>query len=179
MDPAEDQQTEAENESTTVEGQEPAQEPEQQETSTEGTPSNEKPSEDESALPEWARERISKANREAASYRTQLREAQDALSKAKTPEDFQTIQDQLAETQHKLIVTSIAHEFGIPDALASRLQGTTEEEIRADAEALKSLVAPKPAGRTPGTPSGGLDPEENQEPAFDAAAWAVAQRKHF
>lgn len=174
----EEQETAAVDESTAETGQEPTQDAQEDQTGTEGTPSDQKPVEDESELPEWARERLTKANREAASYRTQLREAQESLSRAKTPEDYQALQDKLETVQHDLLVASIAHELGIPDDFASRLRGATEEEIRADAESIKDLFAQKPAGHTPQTPRGGLDPREAEDgDDFNPKSWWQHQRR--
>lgn len=61
----------------------------------------------------------------------------------------------------------ISQELSIPPALASRLHGSTEAELRADAEALKQAIpAPAPTPTTPGVggpqgpPAGAKSPEE-------------------
>lgn len=52
-----------------------------------------------------------------------------------------------AETERvNLMRVRIAGQVGIPDALAARLQGSTEDEIRADAEAIKAAL-PKASGQ--------------------------------
>lgn len=59
-----------------------------------------------------------------------------------------------AEQERKALITKIAQEQNLPPVLADRLQGTTEEELKADAERLaKSL--PTPVKPPPPTPVGG------------------------
>lgn len=119
-------------------------------------------------LPDWARKEIKKVRGEAANYRTQLREAQDALSKAKTPEEYAAA---LAEVNSKaeglekqLLVQKVAARHGLPEALANRLQGGDEAALEADAKALAALVV---TGTTsPESLSGGLTPGESDD-SFD------------
>lgn len=52
------------------------------------------------------------------------------------------------------VKTKVAHEVGLPYELAERLSGTTEEEIRKDADALAKFAVPRQAtpsfsGETP------------------------------
>jgi hypothetical protein len=117
-------------------------------------------------LPKWARDRLTKANAEAANYRTRLREAEAKLSAAKTVEEFEAATKELRETnqrlERQLLVSDVARKFNLPDDLAARLQGATAEELEADAKALqKYAVSPAPANL-----SGGLDPSDEDEP-FD------------
>lgn len=51
---------------------------------------------------------------------------------------------ELAKLQRQQLATSIAAKVGLPAGLAARLQGTTEDEIEADAKALLADL-PKPA----------------------------------
>lgn len=53
--------------------------------------------------------------------------------------------------------TRIALEMGIPYALAGRLNGETEEEIRKDAEALRGLMKPPAAPLASPEPGGNAD----------------------
>lgn len=132
--------------------------------------------ESDDTLPEWARTKLTKANSEAASYRTQLREVQASLANAKTPEEFEAATNELntkieaLETQ--LLRSTVARKFNLPDDLADRLRGGTEEELEADAKALQKYAAPA------GDPdlSGGLDPSEESE-EFDAVAEARKARQ--
>lgn len=103
-------------------------------------------------LPDWAREKLTKANAEAANYRTKLREAEKALSEAKTPEQVEEIlagwkaereeqERKDAEEARALLIENIALKFKLPEKLAKRLVGSTREELEADAKELASDYA--------------------------------------
>lgn len=143
---------------------------------TESTSDSDEPSADDV---EALKDKIRRTNAEAMNLRSRLRETEDKLSKAQTPEDYEDVKSELANTRRQLLVRDIADEVGIPASFASRLAGSTEEELRADAEAikadLKELASSQRAGRTPQTPTGGLDPSDSEEP-FDAAAYAASLR---
>lgn len=49
------------------------------------------------------------------------------------------------KAENSLMKNRIAHENGIPLELASRLQGNTEDEVKADAKTLSSFFSPKSA----------------------------------
>jgi len=121
----------------------------------------------EEDLPEWARKELARVRKEAADRRVSLREAEERLSKAKTPEEFEAATKELRETNAKLerelLVTKVAKDFDLPDEMASRLVGADETALRADAEVLKKLVVVnKPGGKAapPRDVKGGLDPSE-------------------
>src|SRR5690606_24292043 len=118
---------------------------------------------------------------EAAKYRKQRRELQDALAKAKSPEEVEKAVAELEAKNQRLELeltrTRVARELSIPDALVGRLQGSTEEELREDASALlAALGSVNPKAKKGSAPSGGLDPEAGGEDAFDYKAWAREQR---
>lgn len=73
-----------------------------------------------------------------------------------------------AAAELRALKSRIAHETGLPFALASRLQGDDEKAIRADAEALAKLTAPQPS------PSPKYSPETPVSSATDAAFAALA-----
>lgn len=121
----------------------------------------ETPAEDpDASLPDWARQKLTKANGEAAAYRTQLRAAEAKLSTAKTVEEFESATKDLQAQIHELTRQRIAAEHGLPPALAERLKGSSEEELIADALALAPFAGSKPAPKT-GPLRGGLDPSED------------------
>lgn len=117
-------------------------------------------------LPEWARKKLTKANSEAARYRTELREAQEKLQSAKTVEEFEAatkeLADKNAELEQALLRERVARKHNLPDALADRLRGSTEEELVADAKALAKLVA-APDDADPSSLGGGLDPSDDAD----------------
>lgn len=107
------------------------------------------------------------ANKEAQETKKRLRE----IESAKEAAERQALEEQgqfkaayereklareklEAETQTRLLGLmreKIGLQAGLPEALIPRLQGATEDEIRADAEALKAALpvssqAPKPSG---------------------------------
>jgi hypothetical protein len=137
------------------------------------------PTEDD--LPEWARKELTKVRNEAAGYRTRLRDAEDKLKDAKTPEEFQAAmnewQTKNSELERNLLVTKIATKHGLPEAIAARLQGGDEAAIEADALALAALiVAPRPA---PESLSGGLNPGESDDEFDPVKAAHAAKRRRF
>ena len=79
------------------------------------------------------------------SYEQQLNELQNTLA-AKEQELAQVdeLQSKLKSYELENLKIKIANQAGIPLDLASRLNGETEEEIKADAEKLASFVNQKP-----------------------------------
>ncbi|WP_203791307.1 hypothetical protein [Paractinoplanes rishiriensis] len=127
------------------------------------------PAGDLAALPDWAREQITRANAQAANYRTRLRDAEQRLDGAKTADDFkQAVAEVKADNnrlEHELLRERVARRFELPDDLAARLQGKTAEELEADAKALQKYATPAPAA--PGTLAGGLDPTDDGDTETD------------
>lgn len=119
-------------------------------------------------LPEWAQKQLTKARNEAGNYRTQLREAQEALTKAKSPEDFATIADQLAAAQRQLIIRDNTE--GLPKEIvnAEWVNWPSDEDgIKKTAESLRALVAQQASNEVPehgGELSGGLNPKNSGVP---------------
>jgi ATPase subunit of ABC transporter with duplicated ATPase domains len=125
----------------------------------------------EDTVPEWVREKLTKANNEAAKYRTKAKEAaQQAQFEAeeKFSAQIAALTDEkaaaVAELENaRLEATKLkaALSVGIPGESASEfadlLKGTNEEEILAHAEKVKELfgASVKPARAT--DPTQGLD----------------------
>lgn len=146
---------------TNTEGQEPkgVEDPEKKEPQD-----PEKKDDDESALPDWAQKELTRARGEAAKYRTQRNELQDKLKDAKTPEDIEAATREYVEKveglELQLTRERIARQFSLPDELAERLRGATEEELKADAKALQKFARPS---RGSDDPRGGLDPSSEKD----------------
>lgn len=163
-----------------VEGQEPEVTSEQTGAKDEGTEEVSESVEEKLARVEAE---LAETRNEAAKRRTQLREAQEALANAKTAEDVARITEEfeskIKQYELDLAKERVARQFGLPDALAARLQGTSEEELKADAEALKEFATPKVENpRTPGTPGGGRNPGgAGNEDTFDKDAYLKHLRK--
>lgn len=170
MDPENDQTETTETTETTEETTEVTEEVEQK--------PEEKPEDD---LPEWARKELTKVRNEAAGYRTRLRDAEDKLKDAKTPEQFESavaeIKASNAALERSLLVTKVAAKYELPEGLAARLQGDDEAAIEADAKSLAALVTtPK---STPESLSGGLTPGESDEEFDPVAAAHEAKKRRY
>lgn len=68
------------------------------------------------------------------------------------------LQGKVKAYETRSVKSRIAHEVGIPYELIDRLNGETEEDIKADAESLKKLVTPqRPAPMRDPEPAGNGD----------------------
>ena len=120
-----------------------------------------------------------KQNAEAAKRLAALEEAQKTAEQ-KAAERLAAAEKRAAEAELLLLKREIAEEVGLPKSWAARLQGTTKEEIEADAKALaKDLpAAAKPAtGRpVPDLKSAALPAGEQQiMSGKDVDAWIRRQ----
>ena len=109
-------------------------------------------------LPAWARESITKANREAAGYRTQLRELEPLAQKAReadeaTKSEVQKAADRAAaaekkaeEAEARALRLEVAASKGLNAKQAARLVGATREELEADADELLADFTPGGGG---------------------------------
>ncbi len=156
----------------------------------------------DNAPPEWVRDparayaEIQAARREAAEQRARLREVEKRISAdeaAKRADAEKALADQaqwktLAEQRaaeldalrgevgnlrRQMLITTIAREMGLPPAIAARLQGGTEEELRADAEALRkelgASLKPGASSNTTAIPGGssvGMNDEQMRREYF-------------
>lgn len=119
---------------------------------------------------------LKKANKEAAKYRHQASQFEDAEQKRKEAEmsEMEKLQAKLAQAESELqrvtldrLKQRIATEMGLPAALASRLQGADEDELKADAEALlktlpKQQQAPQIKPTNPGANAQDAKPTDKQ-----------------
>lgn len=140
-----------------VEGQAPVTEPEAQKPVESETPAEEEAGKEEE--PEFFSKDYVKALRdEAASYRVQLRAAEEALNAAKTPEEVEAAVASITEQNHQLRRDLIAERHKLPAELKKVLTGTTDEELEAHAKELAQFVPKSEVVPTtpPVTPGGGL-----------------------
>lgn len=95
--------------------------------------------------PERARRKIGKVNSENKALRERATKAEE---KAASVDDLTKQNGSLSAANLQL---EVGYELGLPLAIAKRLQGSTREEMLADAETLVDLVAPakKPGTRRP------------------------------
>lgn len=93
-----------------------------------------------------ALEKIRKANAEAKALRDRAKTAEDKVA------TLEASATETAKLREQLMRAEVALDLGLPAALAKRLQGDTPEAMKADAEALLALVAPKAAAPKPTRP---------------------------
>lgn len=114
-----------------------------------------KPIETQEALDAIIKDRIERAKKSAADETAKKYEGYLSPDDVKKHTDQITaLTDKLKESETKIadltaknsayeiasVKTKIAHEVGLPYELAGRLSGTTEEEIRKDADALSKFA---------------------------------------
>lgn len=153
-------------------------EPAAQATSTAGTDTADR----WAGIPEewaWTKGAVESANREAASRRVALRELEDKVKDAKTPEEFtKAMADVKAKEDsltQELARERAARKHKLDDDVLEFLTGTTEEQIEAQAAKLANLkpgaVTP-PAVITQTPPSGGVTPSsETPTDESGKSAW--------
>lgn len=132
----------------------------------------------------WAKQAVERANSEAASRRVALRDAEDKLKEAKTPEDVQAAVKEFADKANALEVSlakeRAARKHKLADDVLEFLTGATEEQIEAQAAKLASL---KPANQEPlvvtqPAPSGGVTPASTPNTRTGRDEWkAYKQRR--
>lgn len=155
--------------------------------------------EPEAELPTWAKEKLAKANREAANLRARLKEteplAQEAAAAreaAKTSEQraierAEALEAELAQERVKSETNGLAAQYGIPSTHFRYIVGTSPEE-RADAAAgiadlLKAQATPQitapPSNRTVENLRPGASPAEpdNTPPTAYPAWWIQKPRQ--
>lgn len=128
---------------------------------------------DEAGLPDWARAELTSVRKEAAKYRIAAKELRESLSKAKSPEDFEAATARVAELETELHRERLARKYRLPDALAGRVSGETEEARDADARALAEAFHT----RAVGLGRGGLDPSEKTTPKDPATLAGLIPRR--
>lgn len=136
------------------EGQESSQETDEQEGG------NDESQEDESAPfdSDRALRKIQKLNSENKNLRTR---AQEAEEKASGSEELTKTNEQQAS---EILRLRVALKHGLPEALVGRLNGSSEEELLADAEELMGLfVAKEPPSRTPKRKTAARTPDSAED----------------
>lgn len=114
---------------------------------------------DEAWDPERAKRKIAKLNSEAANLRKRVNEAPKA-------EDVTAREQRIKELETAQLRYEVAFDLGLPKQIANRLQGSTKEEMLADAEALVELISPSkrpPSNRPAEKLRGGGEPDREPE----------------
>lgn len=128
------------------------------------TPATDEQTSDDDRDSSWDPERAKRTIAKIASEKKALRERVTAAEeKAAGADDLSKENGGLKATVLQL---EVGYELGLPLAIAKRLQGSTREEMLADAEALVDLVSPAkrpPTNRPAEQLRGGGNPEREPE----------------
>lgn len=148
-------------------------------------------------LPDWAREKLTKANNEAAKYRTEKNEAVEKAKQEVTDsftEKVEKLEAQVAERdseieagRHETDKLRAAIEAGISNdkifTFADLLKGDNPEQLKSHAEELKELFSieekepTRAAATDPSQGSGSKHLPLNGDPLLDSVM-AVINKKH-
>lgn len=149
------------------------QEPEAGDAGSEPQKAAQEPMSIEDALAE-----IKRLRNENAARRVSEKELRERLDSAKTPEEVEAavaeVRKKNEELELQLLRERVARQAQLPEALADRLRGNTEEELRADAAQLAGFA--QPVRQEPRDVQGGLDPRNKAE-AIDPVALAREARE--
>ena len=163
-------------------------------------PEPEAESQDESALPQWAREKIAKTNREAKSLRERLKEAEPLVAAAREAEEAnkselqrateraQQLESDLVSERVRSQRFALAANYGISEDYQRYIVGDTPEEREEAAVGIAHLLEsargnqqapPPPTDRPIGSLRPGASPpppapEDNSYPE----SWRPARRDH-
>lgn len=124
-----------------------------------------------------AKAKIAKANDEAKNLRSRLRETEEKLKNAKSPEEVDEIVQQMTKdreaAEHALLRENVALKFKLPEKAHKRLAGSTREELEADAKELAELFGTDEDDEDV-TLEGGLSPRDRG--SEDSDPRSLAQR---
>lgn len=152
---------------TEKEGQEPIEDAlDEQQTAEPGAP----PSDEQSNTgDDWREKELEKARREAARYRTELRKLEADQAKAqeaklaeeqkwrelaeKREAEREALKAEMERERLNNLRLQIAMEKNLPARLATRLVGTSREEMEADADEILSLMPKPPEPQRPIAPN--------------------------
>lgn len=124
----------------------------------------------------WLKEKYQKRGTEAQQLRNTLRETQEKLAQAKTPEEFAEVQKNTAELTRKLAISDAARKHKLSDDALELLDGVPADQIEARAEKLAKLAAPAAPPAPPKQVTkvplrGGSKPGEEVDSEDGAALW--------
>lgn len=132
----------------------------------------------------WAKNAVESANREAASRRVALRELEDKVKDAKTPEEFNSalaeVKAKEVELTNTLAKERAARKHSLTDDLLEFLTADSVEGIEAQAEKLAALKpsAAAPIVITKLPPTGGAKPNEHSTLESGKEAWAEYRKNN-
>ena len=132
----------------------------------------------------WTRNAVEAANREAASRRVALRELEERVKDAKTPEEFSTAIAAVKASEEKLALElareRAARTHGLSDELLEFLTAAEPEAIEAQAAKLASLRSGETVTKviTQPAPAGGAQPSQPAVDQDGRKAWAKYREKN-
>lgn len=115
--------------------------------------------------------KITAYEKQIADYPNQLKELNEKLT-AQT-KAFEESQAKISQYELQSVKLRVANEFGIPFELADRLSGTTEDEIKKDAEVIKGFVGVK---KVPTKEVDDVKVESGVNAAFRSLAHQIKER---
>ena len=115
---------------------------------------------------------ISAKDTEIKGFKTNLADLQKKLDEANEKvSGIQALEDKIRGYERASVKNKVAREIGIPEELADRLAGETEEELRKDAEAVRKLI-----GQRATAPLAGGERAGAMDASKDAAWLAVSKQ---
>lgn len=155
--------------------------------------------ENENELPEWAKAKLSKVNREAQSLRTRLREVEPLAQEAearreaekteiqRATERTQALEQQLADQQQLTERLSLANRYSIPETHHRYIVGGSPEEREDAAKGIAELltaqaapqITPPPTNRPTAQLRPGASPatQDDSAPTAYPAEWIPNRQK--
>lgn len=133
---------------------------------------------------EAEREARKKADREISELRSRLETFEDAqrTDEEKRSRELEKLREKAAseekraaELERRLIASRVAREVGLPSEMEERLRGTSEDEIKADAEKLREVIGGKRQGWPHVMEAGG----SHESPASTSALFGAAFSRAF
>lgn len=130
----------------------------------------------------WAKNAVESANREAASRRVALRELEERVKDAKTPEEFNLamadVKAKETELTNQLARERAARKHSLNDELLEFITADTEEGIEEQAKKLAGLKPSVTPVITKLPPTGGAKPGETNPSESGRDAWAEYRKKN-
>lgn len=117
---------------------------------------------------------LEKANKEAETYRLKLKkyEDRDKTDAEKLEERATSAETRAVAAEGKLLRLEVASSKGLPAELVARMQGSSREELEADADELLTLVKPvKPVGGFDGGHRGSTEATTTKAPGDAHNDW--------
>lgn len=119
---------------------------------------------DEDQSPEWMRKELTRVRKEAAAKRTALKEAQEKLANAKTPEEFEAVktefQTKIDALEYEVAKSKVLRENNIPAEYEDLLDGVPADKLEEKAKKLATLANAQKTSEEDDLDDllGGLDP---------------------